>query len=967
MSPREQAEAISRGEVEPRQIGPVSTAAILTSTTSGEFTKKPYTPKVDAVMGSIVSPIPVTLITTKEKKLQEYFSSQFKKTPDKPDLIGKGELIGPERPTGIQQKIKSEPEYNEFGIRKDAGEVFAKELYNVVRYSDLVDTGEVSEPKGPEWLVYGASYGLRTFYNIPLSVSEIAGQKTGMQPTLGSTVFEKAYEKTVGNILKGNIAGALYYLTTSGYVQDTGEQIIKEPKSVLQLPAEAALFLAGGKVIEVAAKGFLKYSPLLTQTEKWMVSGKLTPVYRGLTWKNKPLIGVQQGKLVKGFDPKKLPFEKLDIVSKYSREGWEAALGSGIERELIYSTKSLESQVERKIIPEIAKTRSEAWLKGLDLGVGVTSKVGKFGKIPISGLTQKQSDFLLTTTAQLQKKGQIELVHGSAALRPQIPKEIQKQAGSMLKLGDIDVVPTVKTTTEVSRILDIYKKGFPVKPGQIIIKPEGKTALILEESGKENKKFFEVVLKGSEQAKPGEKLTHIAGFKIPFKESVTAKDIPVKLHTADYQLLTNVKQALSYQKSIGSETLLDIYTSSGRSKDFVRGYWNLKAKAYFKSDKELDKQAEYIRSLYNLDFTDYKPERILLSSSLRESSSSTSPLSGPISELLGIPRIQPSKIEKPSIIDEFTTKPKSINIIEKTTPKLKSSFYSGKPVTKPSYKTTSTSSYQQSLPSKSPSKTPSIYDSFIEKPLGSFGLSSSLGSKTSSLKEDFPPSPQRPSITDKQSQINKSLEPYRPTSKPVTPKSKIDSFGESANSILDSIGPSVGPSVEPSKDPSVGPSKGSIDPSVKPSIIPYKGPSVGPSVGPSKGPSTGPPSVSLPGSPGVPAKPTGISKVSFGSLGSATRITSAIGKRPIGAFVDWKTKQEKRVEEYKQYRRPFLGGTHIESLTGFRSTKTDIDYGKKVEKLARKDIAFTRKKRTKSINKTTKSLMGLGKQKKFRL
>ena len=65
--------------------------------------------------------------------------------------------------------------------------------------------------------------------------------------------------------------------------------------------------------------------------------------------------------------------------------------------------------------------------------------------------------------------------------------------------------------------------------------------------------------------------------------------------------------------------LLDIYPSSGRTKDIARTYLNLKAKAIFKwgkKGKELNIKAEMIRSLYNIDYGDRGlSEKIVLSSS----------------------------------------------------------------------------------------------------------------------------------------------------------------------------------------------------------------------------------------------------------------------------------------------------------------------------------------------------------------
>jgi len=209
-------------------------------------------------------------------------------------------------------------------------------------------------------------------------------------------------------------------------------------------------------------------------------------------------------------------------------------------------------------------------------------------------------------------------------------------------------------------------------------------------------------------------------------------------------------------------------------------------------------------------------------------------------------------------------------------------------------------------------------------------------------EKDSPQSPRGTSIINKQSQINKSLSPYRPASsvskyqpRPATrpassySKSKTDSFRKSANRVLNSIGPSVGPS---------------------------------------KGPSIISPGISSPGSPGSSTgkggTPKGSSLASLSSLSSATRATILTEQKRIAAIPIWKTRIDQPRKEPPRPIHDFLGFAHEESILGVRTTRKDIDVGdKRIRKLAREDIKSTRKKRTKSLNKMTKSLMGLGKTK----
>ena len=85
---------------------------------------------------------------------------------------------------------------------------------------------------------------------------------------------------------------------------------------------------------------------------------------------------------------------------------------------------------------------------------GIKAETGAFGTNPIEGLTQKQSDYLLSFVAKQQKKGTIDAVHGSTALRPQISEGLRKEAGVHLQLGDVDVVVKPKLTDAKIVLMD---------------------------------------------------------------------------------------------------------------------------------------------------------------------------------------------------------------------------------------------------------------------------------------------------------------------------------------------------------------------------------------------------------------------------------------------------------------------------------------------------------------------------------
>ena len=459
--------------------------------------------------------------------------------------------------------------------------------------------------------------------------------------------------------------------------------------------------------------------------------GKPLTIWRGLSFRNQPLVGVQQGKLVLGIDYKRIPFQKIAIGSKeFKRSGYEAAFGFGMEKKFFYTPKSLEEQVRRGIIPPIAQERGEAWVKGVDTAeeLGVPANVGEYGKLPIKGLTQRQSDYELGFVARQQKQKNVELVHGSAALRPQISETLKAEAGTELKLGDVDIVPTKQTPEEAERLMKLFVKDFPLENGQKlrVEKPEGvgNIQAILEEKGKSSSKIFEVVLKESEQTKAGEDIskgTHILGYEIPFKKSVTAKDIPVKTHVMEFQLLTNVKQALAYQK--GGKTFLDIYPSSGRTKDIVRGYWALKETALTRGSEELEKQSEKIRSLYpGVEFTDVKPEKLLLSASVKK------PSILPPSDF-----ITPTSLLATKLTVERNESPPSLEKPQSITSKPIISSYSKlsyKPATKSAYHGLATKKIGSSFTQSPATKSQSVWDSFGSK---SNIPKSKLNSVTSSI------------------------------------------------------------------------------------------------------------------------------------------------------------------------------------------------------------------------------------------
>ena len=80
-------------------------------------------------------------------------------------------------------------------------------------------------------------------------------------------------------------------------------------------------------------------------------------------------------------------------------------------------------------------------------------------------------------------------------------------------------------------------------------------------------------------------------------------------------------------------------------------------------------------------------------------------------------------------------------------------------------------------------------------------------------------------------------------------------------------------------------------------------------------------------------------------------------KAILPAIFKLKTKDAKRIEEKRKRRDDFLGNTNVESISGFRTKKSDITYGEGLtSKLERENVLFTRRKPSKSRKKKTPSI-----------
>ena len=162
-------------------------------------------------------------------------------------------------------------------------------LYNSLRFSDLVDSKEVPAPVGIEWANYYASRGLRPLYNIPLT---LMGDKT-VQPTLSSAAVDMPTE-----------------LLTKGKVENPTaiiDLIRKDPVGVvMELPAEAALWVTGGALIKAGTKLFPQVAP--------KISGLINPII-----KNEGRFDPTTGKI---FPTNQKPLTIEQINPFYSKPEW---------------------------------------------------------------------------------------------------------------------------------------------------------------------------------------------------------------------------------------------------------------------------------------------------------------------------------------------------------------------------------------------------------------------------------------------------------------------------------------------------------------------------------------------------------------------------------------------------------------------------------------------------------------------
>ena len=149
------------------------------------------------------------------------------------------------------------------------------EFVNALRYSDLVDSGEVINPKDTPSLaddiLYYSSAGLRPIYNIGLTGYNLAQDK--QVPTQPTTL-----ESFAGGLIESGqfaLSGGQEGRPLEQTMGDTWKYVSSDPlRSIVEIPAEVGIGLLGGKALQgigkvgIVAKESLKTSAKTPQVIK---------------------------------------------------------------------------------------------------------------------------------------------------------------------------------------------------------------------------------------------------------------------------------------------------------------------------------------------------------------------------------------------------------------------------------------------------------------------------------------------------------------------------------------------------------------------------------------------------------------------------------------------------------------------------------------------------------------------------
>ena len=210
---------------------------------------KPVTP----VQGSIQKPM--------QGPVQETSKVQWSVTYDVPTKIPtiSGSTIVPMPVTKtFESKDKADSFVKGLESRNTQPIKSDNEFVNAMRYSDLVDAGEVKHPRDTpslgDDLLYYSSAGLRPIYNLGLTGYNLAQDKqTAIKPTTLES-FAGGLIESAQHTITGGQSGRPIQQTMG----ETWNHFMSDPvRSLVEIPAEVGITLVGGKAIQGASKAGL--------------------------------------------------------------------------------------------------------------------------------------------------------------------------------------------------------------------------------------------------------------------------------------------------------------------------------------------------------------------------------------------------------------------------------------------------------------------------------------------------------------------------------------------------------------------------------------------------------------------------------------------------------------------------------------------------------------------------------------
>jgi len=378
-------------------------------------------------------------------------------------------------------------------------------------------------------------------------------------------------QKYIGGIIEGGFEGDLVGGEYKGR-EDAWKEVqrVGLPQTAGQLTFE----FGGIKIPKIVRPIKFESLQAVMKTKDAIKTDNIQTIISGLTFRGKPLISKQQGKLGLGYKPEKIPYAKIqtgDLI-KGERGAGELAKGSKLQSEVFFSDKALDYQVRAGIISLESAKRVKTVKAFTKESLKHKAKVGGLGVLPFKGLTQGQADYITTFTKGLQKDKRVLEIHGSTSTRAHT-QAFHKEAGSTLQMHDIDVTPAIpkgafnilkrkpaQTESQVGeQIIKDFSSGFPLQQGQkinITGKGKGGNLGIELTKGKSKTKVFEVVVEQDPlTAKYGlANIDRVLGRKIPKKVVKTKEGL--KVSHQDFQFLTNIKQVLSLQETKGVSTII---------------------------------------------------------------------------------------------------------------------------------------------------------------------------------------------------------------------------------------------------------------------------------------------------------------------------------------------------------------------------------------------------------------------------